>query len=214
MAKDLSGQQFGRLTVIEKAATKSKEGRAVWVCSCSCGNTVLVDTKSLTTQSTKSCGCYSKEVHKQIFTKHGESKSKLYFVWNDMKSRCTDKKALPYKDYGGRGIFVCEEWMKSYEPFRDWALSNGYKQGLTLDRKDVDKGYYPENCRWATMQVQCNNKRNNRIITYEKETHTISEWSKITGISKETIRYRLNAGWDVKDILTIKPIIGGNYGTK
>lgn len=213
MAKDLLGHQFGRLTVIEKSATKSKEGRAIWVCSCSCGNTVLVDTKSLTTQSTKSCGCYSKEVHKQIFTKHGESRSKLYFVWGDMKSRCADKKALPYKDYGGRGIFVCEEWMRSYESFRDWALNNGYRQGLTLDRKDVDKGYCPENCRWVTMQVQCNNKRNNRFITYKNETHTISEWSKITGIGKEVIRYRLNAGWNVESILTIKPIIGGNYGT-
>lgn len=214
MVKDLTGQYFDRLYVEEKSEQKSKEGRAIWVCSCSCGNKVLVDTKSLTTRTTKSCGCYSKEVHSRIFTKHGASRSKLYFVWNDMKSRCSDINALPYKDYGGRGITVCDEWISSFEEFQQWALSNGYQQGLTLDRIDVNKGYSPENCRWVTMKAQCNNKRNNRFITYNGETHTISEWSEITGINKAVIRYRLNAGWDIKDALTIKPIIGGNYGTK
>lgn len=147
-------------------------------------------------------------------TKHGESRSKLYFVWNDMKSRCNDSNAKAYKHYGGRGIKVCEEWERSFVCFRNWAFKNGYKQGLTLDRKDVNKGYNPENCRWTTMKIQSNNKRNNRLITYNQETHTISEWSEITGIGKDTIRYRLNAKWPVEDVLTIIPISGGCYGNK
>lgn len=214
MVKDLTGQQFDRLYVKRRSEQRSKEGRVMWVCSCSCGNIVLVDTKSLTTRNTKSCGCYSKEVHSRILTKHGASRSKLYFVWNDMKSRCTDVNAVPYRDYGGRGIIVCNEWMTSFESFQQWALSNGYRQGLTLDRIDVNKGYNPENCRWVTMKVQCNNKRNNRFISYNNETRTISEWSEIAGINKAVIRYRLNSGWDVKDALTIKPVIGGHYGIK
>lgn len=186
----------------------------MWVCSCSCGNRVLVDTKSLTTRATRSCGCYSREVHSRIFTKHGASKSKLYFVWSDMKSRCSDTNAMPYQDYGGRGIKVCEEWVASFESFQRWALANGYKQGLTLDRINVNDGYTPENCRWVTMKTQCNNKRNNRFISYKGETHTISEWSEVTGISKAVLRYRLNAGWSVEDALSVQPIRGGNYGIK
>lgn len=213
MAKNLTGKQFGRLTVVSQSSGRSKEGRLLWLCQCSCGNTKITDTKSLTTGKTKSCGCYSRDIHKQIFTKHGETHSKLYFVWNDMKSRCNDVNSRPYKDYGGRGIAVCNEWMSSYECFRDWALSSGYKNGLTLDRIDVNNGYYPENCRWVTMKTQSNNKRNNRNITYNNETHTISEWSDITGINKTTLRLRLNAGWSIKDALTIKPIPGGHYGT-
>lgn len=214
MAKDLLGQQFDRLYVEKRSELKSREGRAMWVCSCSCGNRVLVDTKSLTTRTTRSCGCYSREVHSQIFTKHGASKSKLYFVWSDMKSRCSDTNALPYQDYGGRGIKVCEEWVASFESFQRWALDNGYKQGLTLDRINVNDGYTPENCRWVTMKTQCNNKRNNRFISYKGETHTVSEWSEVTGISKAVLRYRLNAGWSVKDALSVQPIRGGNYGIK
>lgn len=131
-----------------------------------------------------------------------------------MKSRCTDSNSVVYPDYGGRGITVCDEWMQSYESFRDWAINNGYQENLTLDRIDVNGNYCPDNCRWVSMKVQSNNKRNNRTIVYLGESHTISEWSDITGINKGTLRYRLDAGWTAEKALTTKPISGGRYGTK
>lgn len=186
----------------------------MWKCLCECGKTCFIDTKSLTTGKTTSCGCYrSEQWHKRITT-HGESRSKLYYVWNDMKSRCTDCNSLPFKDYGGRGIRVCDEWLNSYAKFSEWAKENGYACGLTLDRMDVNGDYEPSNCRWVSMKVQGNNKRTNRVISFNGESHTLTEWSEIAGIGKDTIRRRLNAGWDIKDALTIKPVPGGNYGIK
>lgn len=213
MAKNLIGHNFGRLAVLGKSENRNKECRRLWICSCSCGNLVCVDTKSLTTGSTTSCGCYRREKHKRLITKHGESKSKLYYVWNDMKSRCTDTNADQYKDYGGRGISVCDEWKSSYEAFRDWAIGSGYVDGLTLDRIDVNGDYNQSNCRWVNMKTQSNNKRNNRVVKYNGQSHTISEWSELTGIRKETLLYRINAGWDIHEAMTRKPIRGGHYGT-
>lgn len=212
MAKNIIGYRFGRLTVVDEYENRNKEGRRLWICSCDCGNSAIVDTKSLTTGSTTSCGCYRREKHKQLTTKHGESKRKLYYVWNDMKSRCADANAAPYKDYGGRGISVCDEWVSSYKAFRDWAVENGYADGLTLDRIDVNGDYTPCNCRWVTMKIQSNNKRNNRIVEYNGQSHTVSEWSELTGIRKETLLYRINAGWDIDEALTRKPVRGGHYG--
>lgn len=214
MHKNLSGCQFGRLTVVRLLEQRSKEGRRLWECKCSCGNTTVVDTKSLATGATKSCGCFRREEHIKRFKTHGETKTKLYYRWNDMKSRCTDSNSVVYPDYGGRGITVCDEWMQSYESFRDWAINNGYQGSLTLDRIDVNGNYCPDNCRWVSMKVQSNNKRNNRTIVYLGESHTISEWSDITGINKGTLRYRLDAGWTAERALTTKPISGGRYGTK
>lgn len=106
---------------------------------------------------------------------------------------------------------MCNDWLNSYESFAKWSKDNGYKHGLTLDRIDVNGNYQPSNCRWVDMSVQSNNKRNNRLVELEGETHTISEWSRIVGISKETIRYRLNSGWSSYKALTTPTKRGGNY---
>jgi hypothetical protein len=119
-----------------------------------------------------------------------------------MKDRCNNPKSDRWEWYGARGISVCEEWKNSYEAFREWALSNGYQGGLTIDRVDVNGNYCPDNCRWITIKDQQNNRRNNHRITVGEETHTIAEWSKITGIRQGTIYARIASGWSAEDAIT------------
>lgn len=121
-----------------------------------------------------------------------------------MHERCERKNHVHYKDYGGRGINVCEEWTE-FIPFRDWAMDNGYKETLTIDRIDCNGNYSPNNCRWVTNKEQQNNRRDNHKLTFNGEEHTISEWANITKINKTTIRARIDAGWAIEDILT-KPV--------
>lgn len=130
-----------------------------------------------------------------------ETHTRLHKIWASMIERCEYKKHQYYANYGGRGITVCDEWHK-YTAFRDWAIEHGYSDSLTIDRIDNGKGYEPDNCRWATMKEQQNNKRSNRFVWLNGVGHTISEWAKITGIGKTTIRMRLEKGWSDKDALT------------
>lgn len=143
--------------------------------------------------------------HKQTFfgkyPKKYNCNSKLYFVYNSMKDRCKNKHTKNYKNYGGRGIRVCEEWDKGYEPFLDWALSNGYKEGLQLDRIDNNGNYCPENCRWVSCKQNRNNTRVNNLITYKNETHTISEWADIFKINYMTLYRRIFDSWDIERAL-------------
>lgn len=134
----------------------------------------------------------------------GRSKTKLYSVWKTMKYRCSNKNNHKYKNYGGRGIKVCDEW-KDYSLFKAWALSNGYRDNLTIDRVDVDGNYEPNNCRWVDMKTQQRNRSNNKLIEYKGETKCLSEWVEITGIGHKTILYRLNNGWSVEKALTHLP---------
>ena len=130
-----------------------------------------------------------------------KQKTRLHKIWESMRARCYDKNHIHFENYGGRGIYVCGEW-SDYVHFRDWALNNGYSEDLTIDRIDVNGDYCPENCRWVTMKEQQNNKRTNRYISMNGETHTISNWSEITGIKKTTLKERLNSGWSVEKALT------------
>lgn len=131
-------------------------------------------------------------------------RTKLYGVWCSMKNRCQCPTSKSFKNYGGRGIKVCKEW-QTFEPFREWALSHGYKEGLSLDRIDNNNGYQPNNCRWADRYTQRNNCRNNRFYEYKGERHTVSEWSRIVGIDFRTLGARFRNGWSVESALTIKP---------
>ena len=138
---------------------------------------------------------------------HGLSGTRLYMIYNNMKSRCYKPYANEYKEYGQRGIKICSEWIEKngFVNFYNWAMVNGYSDDLTIDRIDNDKGYSPENCRWITRKAQLNNKRNNRIIEYNGESHNVSEWVIITGIPRNTLVKRLNSGWEAEVALT-KPI--------
>lgn len=207
--KDLSGMKFGRLTVLSEAPpTPLKSGRKLynWNCKCSCGNERVKSSRNLLRGDTKSCGClHSDNVAKQNKenAKHGDSRTRLYKIWAGMKNRCYCNSNHEYYNYGGRGIKVCDEWM-DYINFKKWAESNGYtnSRNCTLDRIGNDMNYSPDNCRWATPTVQSNNRRSNRKLGFNNSEHTISEWSRKTGIRSDTILYRIKHGWSVEAALT------------
>lgn len=134
--------------------------------------------------------------------KHGMYGTRLYGIWRSMKKRCYLKTHAYYKNYGGRGIIVCDDWKNNAKSFFDWALSNGYKDDLTIDRIDVNKGYFPENCRWVSFAEQNRNKRNNHFLTYNGITKCIYDWGCELGIDERTLNERLKRGWSVEKTLT------------
>ena len=191
---DIAGMTFGRLTVIERAGVV--KNRMMWRCRCTCGKEIIVAGASLRSGNTMSCGCYNRDK----ITKHGLHKSRLYKIWRGMRERCYNTNTKNFMRYGGRGISICEEWLE-FDAFKDWALSHGYTDKLTIDRIDNEKGYSPDNCRWATLKEQENNKYSNRIIEFNGEKHTISEWSDITGICYSTLHGRLER-YNIEKALT------------
>lgn len=193
--KDLMGQKFGRLTIIELAG-RNKSHKIIWKCLCDCGKEAIVVGTCLVTGRTKSCGC----LHKEVITKHGLTGSRIYAIWNSMMSRCYHPKNKYFKGYGARGIRVCNEWHDA-KTFYNWAQNNGYKKGLTIDRINNNGNYEPSNCRWATLKEQCNNKRTNRLITINGITHNLTEWATIAGLKKATLHARLRARWKEENLL-------------
>lgn len=174
--KDLTGQKFGKLTV-RKFLRIGEDRSAIWLCDCECGNTTEVPTKKLNSGNTKSCGCLREELHKT----HGLSNTKLFNVWSGMKQRCYTPTSSNYKNYGGRSIKMCDEWLNNFKTFYDWAIENGYEEGLSLDRIDVDGNYEPNNCRWSDDYVQVHNRRLDKLYTYNGKTMSVRDWCKEIG---------------------------------
>lgn len=200
MAKfiDITGKKYNRLTVI-KRLENTDSGAARWLCKCDCGNETIVRGCNLKNGAVKSCGCL---LHKPKPTKHGMCKTELYARWAAMKSRCSSKNKRTYKDYAGRGITVCEEWL-AFEPFVKWALSNGYKKGLTLERINNDLGYSPANCKWITLGEQANNRRSSRLFTYNGKTMTLVQWCKEFDVDYRLAHNRINKlTWDFERAIT------------
>lgn len=141
---------------------------------------------------TLSCGCLQKEKLSQASKTHGQTNSRLYRIYNGMKNRCYNKKQPSYSNYGGRGITICDEWLHSFAVFQSWALANGYSNDLSIDRIDNDKGYSPENCRWATRTEQNENTRNNHLVTIDGETQPLSAWARERGLNYHTVSFRIH----------------------
>lgn len=205
---DLTGQRFGRLTAIQRK--KSQKGRSMWLCQCDCGNQKVVSSNHLTRGAVKSCGCLNKEIaHErgelskigERTRKHGDFGTKLYGVWAGIKRRCQNPNTKYYADYGGRGIRVCEDW-QNYEPFKEWALSQGYHEGMSIERIDVDGDYSPENCKWIPLSEQNRNKRLTVYIEYQGKRYTVKEVAAITGLKERTIRARYERGWSSEQIFS------------
>lgn len=208
MAYDLRGQRFGRLLVLNRHGSDNKKN-ITWLCQCDCGNQKIIIGTAMLRGETRSCGCLQKEAARKTLQTHGKSKTRLYRVWAGMKSRCLNPNADNYKYYGAIGVTICDEWIDDYETFESWALSSGYddtagSQECTLDRIDNTKGYSPDNCRWTNHFIQCNNQSSNKVYSYNGESHTISEWAKISGVKYKTLVARLNNGMDFA--MAIQPI--------
>lgn len=197
---ELTGEKFGKLTAI-KIHHKNNKGCNIWECRCDCGAIVYVQATKLRNGNTQSCGCLQKERTSVSSSKHGCSNSRIYHIWANMKSRCYNPNNKKYKNYGDRGIIVCDEWLKSFESFYNWAVNNGYQENLTIDRIDVDGNYEPSNCRWANMTAQANNRTNNHLLSCQGENKTLSEWSNETGISPNLLWYRAHKNKPVDEIL-------------
>lgn len=209
--KDLTGKRFGRLTVLSRAPDRvqnSGRHRVMWNCVCDCGNKRVVYGDNLKKGVTQSCGCYQKELQSAKQKTHGETETKLYAVWCSMKARCFRDTTTHYKYYGGRGITVCNEWVSSYEAFREWSYENGYYENdnreCTLDRIDVNGDYCPSNCRWVADVAQANNRRSNRIYAYNGEEHNVTEWAHIIGIDPKTLFSRIYSGMDFEKAINKK----------
>lgn len=179
------GEKFGNWTILKNTAKRKA------ICQCLCGVIKEVYVTNLGSGKSKSCGCI----------KHvGFVNTKLYGVYTSMKSRCYNKNHRFYKHYGARGITVCDEWLRDKKTFYCWAIKNGYKEGLSLDRVDNNLGYSPKNCRWATQIQQHNNTRSNLFIVHNGLTKTVAQWARETGINNRTILSRIRAGWRKEDL--------------
>lgn len=194
--QDLTGQSFGRWTVIGFHG-RSTSGEVLYLCKCACGTERVLRRSSLMSGNSKSCGCLSRDASRARETKHGYSKTRLYHIWGGMIYRCCNPDYHEWEKYGGRGIAVCEQW-KNFEAFRDWALLNGYDDNLTIDRIDNNGNYEPSNCRWATTYQQCNNKRTSKYLSFNGETMTIREFADKFGLVYSCLYARLKMGWTVR----------------
>lgn len=198
---DITNNRYGRLVAIKKE--KSINGQNMWLFQCDCGKQKIINKYSVIRGLTNSCGCYHKEQDVLKHTTHNMSKTRLYRCWQDMKNRCYNKSRKKYQRYGARGIIVCNDWLHNFNAFKDWALSNGYKDTLTIDRIDVNGNYCPENCRWITLKEQANNTSKNIKITINGTTKNLHEWLEICNIKSGSFYYKLKKGYKPEEIFKV-----------
>jgi hypothetical protein len=201
--RDLTGERFGRLLVLMRVEN-SKNKKSQWLCKCDCGKEVKITVDKLNSGVTRSCGCLHNELLMERSRTHGLSHTRLFSIWCGMKSRCYNSHQPRYNDYGGRGIIICDEWFNDFKAFYDWGMANGYQDNLSIDRINNDKGYSPDNCRWADSDEQQRNKRSNIVIEHNGENRTLAEWCRIYGVNRTTAKTRLKSGKTFEEIFNIK----------
>lgn len=205
-ALNITGRRFGKLIALGPVSRKHKE--IIWECLCDCGNETTTVVSSLRAGLTQSCGCLHRERARMANITHGMSKTPIFKTWKGITQRCTNPNNPAFKNYGERGIVMCDEWQQSFEAFYAHVshLSNFSVKGYTLDRANNDLGYLPGNMRWATRTEQNRNKRvrqDSRLLTHNGKTQHLTTWAKELGIRQSAIRDRLHDGWSVERALTI-----------
>ena len=201
------GRRFGRLEVVGiRRERRGKRNTIMAHCRCDCGSEKDVFWQALADGRVKSCGCLNRELTAKRGhdnARHGGCGTRLYRIFRSMRERCERPRHMHYASYGGRGIKVCPEWRGNFAAFREWATSHGYADNLSIDRIDNDRGYSPDNCRWVDTRAQGNNRRTCHLLTVSGQTHTISQWAKLTGIGKTTIKERMRRGWSAERALGV-----------
>lgn len=204
--RNISCQRFGRLLAIEDVGKRGLDGR-LWRFMCDCGGETIVPLKQVTRGITESCGCLQKEAAARSCvarSTHGLNKARINNIWRGMIARCYRDGSVSFHAYGARGIRVCREWKDSMTTFATWAFSNGYDDEKSIDRIDVNGDYSPENCRWATAQEQCENKRTNHFVTIRGETKTLAAWARQIGIRPAGLAYRIRNNWPDDELISLK----------
>ena len=187
------GEKNNRLKLIKL----TQHSKGIFICDC--GNEKEIPINNVERGAVKSCGCLFREHPNH--TKHNGQGTRLYDIWKAMRERCNTPTCRNYRNYGKRGIKICEEW-DDFTVFREWALTHGYSNTLTIDRIDVNGHYEPNNCRWVTNKENANNRRNNRYIEYKGKVKTLSQWAEEYHIKYATLHARLKRGWTIEKALT------------
>ena len=196
------GSKHGRLLVL-KFSHRDKHKAKHYICRCDCGNVCTVNIAHAKSGHTKSCGCFARERSRDAGkkSKHNKINTRLYSIWAGMKTRCLNPNSDHKKWYYEKGIDICDEWKNDFMSFYNWSMKNGYANDLTIDRVNNNKGYNPENCRWANSTQQSRNKSHTIFVNFNGENKTLKEWSEITKIRYITLYYRYKSGWDAIEII-------------
>ena len=203
--EDLTGKKFGKIKVVSMFG--SVNGAIIWNCLCECGKEMKISTGRLNYGNVKSCGCEKIKMTIDRNTTHGKAKTRLYKIWIGMKKRCYNPNSKAYKNYGGRGISMCQEWKENFINFYDWSMEHGYSEELSIDRIDVNGNYEPSNCRWAANKEQGRNQRKTIYLTLFETEKTLSEWCEYAEIKSSRAYQRLRHGnrpFDESELRIIK----------
>lgn len=184
------GKKFGKLCVLSELDERAKGGGKQYRCKCECGNITIVRSDHLKNGHTTSCGC-----NKIMITSHRKSNTRMFKIWDKIKQRCYNHNDISYKNYGKRGIKMCDEWRNDFMKFYNWSITHCYNDNLSIDRIDVNGNYEPNNCRWVDNETQQNNKRNTVYITYNGKTQSVSQWCRELKLNLSTVYYRAKRGY-------------------